>query len=184
VDVAFLGVGQIDKYGNVNSSYVGGTPGNYEMRLTGAGGAPEFLAYARRSVFTMKSGQFVNKLDYMTSPGYLTGGDSRYMAGMPLDSGPSLLVTQDAVFKFDPITKEMFLAGLHPGVKVETVKAKIPWDLKIADKLEVTVPPTEEEVKFIRTYGPDVSMGRKLQIEAIVNQVFRMIEKMEKQKNK
>ncbi|MGW8320542.1 MAG: CoA-transferase, partial [Thermodesulfobacteriota bacterium] len=74
VDVAFLGVGQIDKYGNVNSSYIG-NPDDYEMRLTGAGGAPEFAGHSKRSVYTMSGGEFVEKLDYFTSPGYVDGGN-------------------------------------------------------------------------------------------------------------
>jgi glutaconate CoA-transferase subunit B len=174
VDVAFLGVGQIDKYGNVNSSYIGDMD-NPEMRLMGAGGAPEFVGYANRTVFTMRGGQFVEKLDYFTSPGYIKGGNTRYQSAMPAGSGPSVLITQDAVFKFDPVTKEMYLAGLHPGVTVKQVKSEVPWDLKVANNLELTELPTEEALKLIRRYAPEISMGRKLQLEALVNQVFRVL---------
>jgi glutaconate CoA-transferase subunit B len=174
VDVAFLGVGQIDRYGNVNSSYIGDMD-NFDIRLMGAGGAPEFVGYARRTVFTMRGGEFVEKLDYFTSPGYIRGGTTRYESGMPAGSGPSILITQEAVFKFDPLTKEMYLAGLHPGVTVEQVKKEVPWELKVADKLEMTQLPTEEALGLIRRYAPEISMGRKLQLEALINQVFRVL---------
>jgi len=174
VDVAFLGVGQIDRYGNVNSSYIGDMD-NFDIRLMGAGGAPEFVGYAKRTVFTMRGGEFVEKLDYFTSPGYIRGGNTRYESAMPAGSGPSVLITQEAVFKFDPVTREMYLAGLHPGVTIEQVKKEVPWTLKVADKLEITELPTEEALGLIRRYAPEISMGRKLQLEALINQVFRVL---------
>ena len=182
VDVAFLGVGQIDKFGNVNSSYVGDID-NFEIRLMGAGGATEFVGYAKRTVFTMRGGQFVNKLDYLSSPGYVDGYDSRYAAGMPAGSGPSVLITQEGVFKFDPVTKEMYLYGLHPGVTVEQIKAIVPWDLKVADKLKITEIPSESDIKLIRNFAPEISMGRKLQLETLINQVFAVLAKAQDKKN-
>ncbi len=174
VDVAFLGVGQIDKYGNVNSSYVG-DPDNYEMRLTGAGGAPEFAGHAMRGVYTMSGGEFVEKLDYFTTPGYVDGGNSRYEAGMPEGSGPSALITRQGVFRFDNNTKEMYLAGIHPGSNVEEIKAEVPWDLKVADPLEVTQLPSKEEVNIIRDFAPDISMGRSLYVELITRKVIEVL---------
>lgn len=176
VDVAFLGVGQIDRFGNVNSSYIGDMD-NFEIRLMGAGGAPEFVGYAKRTVFTMRGGEFVEKLDYFTSPGYIRGGNTRYEAGMPENSGPSALITQEAVFRFDAVTKEIYLAGLHPGVTVEQVKKAVPWDLKVAEKLEITELPTEAALALIRRYAPEISMGRKLQLEALINRVFSVLAK-------
>ena len=76
VDKAILGVGQVDRYGNINTSFMGGTP-KTGMRLTGAGGAPDFVSYAKETILTLKGGDFVEKLDYFTSPGYLGGGDER-----------------------------------------------------------------------------------------------------------
>jgi len=81
VDVCFLGVAQIDKFGNVNTTVVGDYY-NPQVRLPGAGGAPDFLSYAKRTILTMRGGEFVNKLDYLTSPGYLEGGDSRDKSGL------------------------------------------------------------------------------------------------------
>jgi glutaconate CoA-transferase subunit B len=181
VDVAFLGVGQIDKYGNVNSSYIG-NPEDYEMRLTGAGGAPEFAGHSKRSVYTMSGGEFVDKLDYFTTPGYVDGGHSRYEAGMPEGSGPSALITTKGVFKFDEQTKEMYLAGIHPGATVEEIREQVPWDLKLADPLEVTGLPSEEEVRIIRTFAPDISVGRTLYVELLTRRVLDVLSKAAERK--
>jgi glutaconate CoA-transferase subunit B len=181
VDVAFLGVGQIDKYGNVNSSYIG-NPEDYEMRLTGAGGAPEFAGHSKRSVYTMSGGEFVEKLDYFTTPGYVDGGHSRYEAGMPEGSGPSALITTKGVFKFDEQTKEMYLAGIHPGATVEEIREQVPWDLKLADLLEVTRLPSEEEVRIIRTFAPDISVGRSLYVELLTRRVLDVLSKAAERK--
>ena len=175
-DVAFLGVGQIDKYGNVNSSYIG-NPDDYEMRLTGAGGAPEFAGHSKRSVYTMSGGEFVEKLDYFTTPGYVDGGNSRYEAGMPEGSGPSALITTKGVFKFDDDTKEMYMEGIHPGATVEEIKAQVPWDLKVADPLEVTKLPSKEEVNIIRAFAPDISAGRSLYVELLTRSVLDVLSK-------
>ena len=177
VDVAFLGVGQIDRYGNMNSSYIKGESGEYEMRMMGAGGAPEFVGYCGRSVLTMKGGEFVEKLDYFTSPGYVDGGGTRYEAGMPEGSGPEILITTRGLFRFDKKTKEMYLAGLHPGNTVEDVRKEIPWDLKVADRLETTRLPTEKELSIIRHFAPEISMGRKLQLETLITRLFKLLEK-------
>ncbi len=174
VDATFLGVGQIDRYGNMNSSYLG-DPDDYTIRLTGAGGAPEFVGYAGRAILTMSGGTFVEKLDYFTSPGYLTGGNARYEAGMPAGSGPSVLITTRGVFKFDAVTKEMFLAELHPGATLEAVRAEVPWDLKVADTLKTTPAPTGEEIAILRSFAPDVVMGRKLQLEVVMQQVIKLL---------
>jgi glutaconate CoA-transferase subunit B len=181
VDVAFLGVGQIDRYGNVNTSYIG-DPDDFQMRLAGAGGAPEFAAHSMRCVYTLSGGEFVETLDYFTTPGYLSGGTSRYEAGMPEGSGPSTLISPQGVFRFDPETKEMFLAGLHPGITVEEVQAHVPWDLKVADRLEVTRLPSDEEVRIIRAFAPEISIGRSLSVELLTRRVFQVLSKAAERK--
>jgi len=180
VDVSFLGVGQIDKFGNMNSSYIG-DPDNYEFRMTGAGGAPEFVGYSGRTILTMLGGEFVETLDYFTSPGYLEGGNSRYEAGMPEDSGPEILISNKGVFKFDQVTKEIYLSEIHPKVNLADIKSAVPWDLKISDSLIETAPPSETEIEIVRNFAPEISMGRALQIETLINRVFRLLEKNSKQ---
>lgn len=173
VDVCFLGVGQIDKYGNLNTTVIG----DYykpTMRLPGSGGAADFISYAKRTVLTMLGGNFVNKLDYFTSPGYLDGGDSRDKSGLfPQGSGPSMLLTTKGVFRFDPETKEIYLAQIHPRVTIEDVKKDVPWDLKIAPDLSESPHPTDEEIEFIRRFAPAMSAGRELSLELTIANMMK-----------
>lgn len=165
VDVCFLGVAQIDKFGNVNTTVVG----DYykpKARLPGAGGAPDFLSYAKRTILTMRGGEFVNKLDYFTSPGYLDGGDSRDKSGLfPKGSGPTMLLTTKGIFHFDEKTKEIYLAQVHPGVTVEKIRKDVPWNLKVADKVTETERPSDEEIDFVRRFAPTEVVGRKMMYE-------------------
>lgn len=168
VDVCFLGVGQVDKYGNLNTTCVG----DYykpKVRLTGSGGAADFISYSKRTILTLLGGQFVNKLDYVTSPGYLEGGDSRDKSGLfPKGTGPTMLLSTKGVFRFDPVTKEMYLAQIHPRCTVDDIRKDVPWDLKVADDLKVTPPPTDEEIDWIRQFAPAQAAGRKIAMELII----------------
>jgi glutaconate CoA-transferase subunit B len=144
------------------------------MRLPGSGGAPEFIAYAKKTVLTMRGGEFVDKLDYLTSPGYLSGGNSRESSGLfSKGTGPSMLLTTKGVFRFDPETKEMILTQVHPGITVDRVRKDIPWDLKIADTITETPPPTREEIDFIRRFAPGDSVGRKVMMELGMMNAFK-----------
>lgn len=173
VDVCFLGVAQIDKFGNVNTTVIGDYY-NPKMRLPGSGGAADFLSYARHTVLTMRGGEFVEKLDYFTSPGYLDGGDSRDRSGLfPSGSGPSMLLTTKGVFRFDERSKEMYLLQLHPGVSVDMVRKDVPWDLKVAEHVSMTEAPTDEEIDFIRRFAPTEAVGRKIMYEYGVMNAFR-----------
>lgn len=173
VDVCFLGVAQIDRFGNINTTVIG----DYlkpKTRLPGAGGAPEFMSYAKNTILTMRGGEFVEKLDYFTSPGYLDGGDSRDASGLfPKGSGPKMLLTTKGVFHFDEHTKELYLAKLHPGVTIDIVRKDVPWDLKIADPLAQTEPPTDAEIDFVRDFAPTESVGRKLMYQLGVENAFK-----------
>ena len=165
VDTCFLGVAQIDRFGNINTTVIGDYT-NPHMRLPGSGGAPEFISYAKKTILTMRGGEFVEKLDYLTSPGFLDGGESRDASGLfPEGSGPAMLLTTKGVFRFDEITKEICLAQLHPGITVLMVKKDIPWDLKVADHLTETPPPSDEEIDFIRRFSPADSVGKKVMME-------------------
>ena len=175
VDVCFLGVGQVDKYGNVNTTVIG----DYykpTLRLPGSGGAADFLSYAKRTVLTMLGGNFVKKLDYFTSPGFLDGGDSRDKSGLfPKGTGPSMLLSTKGVFRFDPQTKEAYLAQIHPRVTVEDVKKDVPWDLKVASDLSETPHPTDEEIDFIRCFAPAQSAGRELALELTITNMMKQL---------
>ncbi len=173
VDVCFLGVGQIDKFGNLNTTAIGGyeTP---RVRLPGAGGAPDFMSYSKRTVLTMRGGEFKEKLEYVTSPGYLDGGDSRERSGLfPPGSGPSMLLTTRGVFRFDSVTKELYLQEIHPGVSLEGVRKEVPWDLKVSPELGQTAAPRDEEIDFIRKFAPGEALGRELGAELVTRHFLR-----------
>jgi glutaconate CoA-transferase subunit B len=162
VDKAILGVGQVDRYGNINTSFMGGTA-KTGMRLTGAGGAPDFVSYAKETILTLKGGEFVEKLDYRTSPGYLGGGDERDRCGLfPRGSGPSMMISTEAIFRFDKNTKEVYLEALLPGVDPNKIKSKVPWELKVANPIKSFPIPTEEEINYIRTFAPQHCIPREI----------------------
>ena len=161
VDVAILGVADIDRFGNINTTVVG----DYlrpRLRMGGAGGAPEFLAQSRKSVLTMRGGHFVETLDYLTSPGYLKGKPERDNTHhFPLESGPRVLVSRKGVFRFDAETGEIYLDALAPGQSTESVQADIPWRIRVAHDLGAVAFPSEEEIDFIRHFDITVSLPRR-----------------------
>lgn len=176
VDVCFLGVGQIDKYGNLNTTVIGDYL-NPKMRLPGSGGAADFISYSKRTVLTMRGGEFVEKLDYFTSPGYLEGGDSRDRSGLfPKGSGPSKLITPKGVFQFDDITKELYLAQIHRGVDIEQIKKEVPWELKVSENLTQTEPPSSKEIDFIRHFAPAAAMGTETAIDLALGNIIKELE--------
>ena len=161
VNKAFLGVGQIDKYGNINTSYLGMPP--EAQRITAAGGAPEFYAYARETILTMKGKGFVEKLPYRTSAGFMGGGDERERSGRYTPgSGPSVLITSKGIFKFHKETKEMYLDALFPGMTVDDVRADVPWDLQVAEKIQSFPVPNDEEIDYLRRFSPASSLPNQV----------------------
>jgi glutaconate CoA-transferase subunit B len=133
-------------------------------------------------VITVRGGEFVEKLDYCSSPGYLAGGDSREKAGFPPGTGPSILISAQGVFGFDKKTKELYLRGCFPGVEVEDIKKNIPWSLKVAPKLEKIAPPPEEHLRIIREFAPGLVMRKSKDRTKLVNRVVEFI--MDKQEKK
>lgn len=151
VEVALLGGAQIDRFGNLNTSVIGDYNAP-KTRLPGSGGACEIAVNAQRVFYIMylKRRAFVEQLDFMTSPGYLSGGDARQREGIP-GSGPQLVITDKALFNFDNASHEMQLISLHPGVTLEQVEASVAWKLKRIETLAETPIPTAEELYQIRT---------------------------------
>lgn len=150
VDYAFLGGAQIDKYGNINSTLVG----DYykpKVRFPGSGGANDFASFCWNTmIMTVHSkARFVEKCDFITSPGYLTGAGAREAAGLP-KGGPFKIVTDLAVMGFDDKTKAMMIESLHPDVDVEKVQSETGFELIVPDKIGRTEPPTEQELTILR----------------------------------
>ena len=151
VDVGFLGAAQVDRFGNINTTVIGGDYAKPKVRLPGAGGAPEIASNAKETWIIIKQTQrsFVSKLDFMTSVGHLDGGDSRVKSGAR-GKGPTAVITDMGVLTPDPVTRELTLTALHPRVSVEQAKANTGWDLKVAPRLPVTKAPTAAELATLR----------------------------------
>jgi glutaconate CoA-transferase subunit B len=150
VEVAFLGGAQIDRFGNLNTTVIGeyARPG---VRLPGSGGACEIATNARRVFVIMRLSKrsFVERVDFVTSPGHLGGGGERDSLGLP-GCGPKLVVTDRCVFHFHAQTREMVLESLHPGVTQEEVLAEVGWHLRVAPDVGETEPPTAAELRLLR----------------------------------
>lgn len=150
IDVGFLGAAQVDRFGNINTTVVG----DYRdpvTRLPGAGGAPE-IATSAREVFILLNHTrraFVETLDFVTSVGHATGGDSRARMGLP-GAGPTVIITDIGVLRPDPVTKEFVLTAVHPGRTVDDAIAATGWDLKVSDAVKETASPTAEELRELR----------------------------------
>ncbi|MCG6894174.1 MAG: CoA-transferase [Desulfobacteraceae bacterium] len=155
VDVSFIGGAQVDRFGNLNTSYIDGGPAG-RSRLPGSGGACDLACLARRHVIVMKHERrrFVQRVDYITSPGWGDGGDWRQSVGLPR-GGPAAVITTLGVFGFDPQSREMMLRSRHPGVTRKEVIDQTGWPVQIQDPSAFTQAPTEEELATIRRFDPE-----------------------------
>ena len=153
-DYGFLGAAQVDVYGNINSSIIGDHDAP-KVRLPGSGGAND-IASLCREVFVVTAHErrrFVEQVDYITSPGNLSGGTSRRDAGL-IFGGVTTVITDLALLDFEPDSGRMRLAGLQPEVTVEAVAANTGFELLIADELRNLAPPTTEELGVLRALDP------------------------------
>jgi len=152
VDYAFLGGAQIDMYGNLNSSMIGTDYRKPKVRLPGSGGAADLATNCWKVMIVTphEKRRFVPKVDFITSPGYLTGGNSRYEAGLPERTGPFKIITDLAIMDFEEKTKRMRVISLHPGVTVEKVKENTGFELLVKEDLVTTPEPPEDWLKILR----------------------------------
>ena len=155
VDLGFVGAAQIDEFGNINTTYIG----SFEkptVRLPGSGGGNDIISSARRIVVIMthEKRKMVKKLDYLTSPGFLDGPGARERIGL-LGGGPSLVVTNLCQMDFDPETKRIRLATVHPGVAAQQVVENSGFDLIIPKEVPTTELPTHEELELLRAIDPN-----------------------------
>ena len=150
VTVGFLGAAQLDKFGNINTTVIGDYF-NPKTRLPGGGGAPEIATSCQEIFITCKQGKraMVDKIDFYTSFGHGDGGDHRQRLGIKT-KGPSLLITDMAVWKPDPTSREFVVASLHPGVTEEQVQETCGWKVTFAQDLTTTSPPTDLELSTLR----------------------------------
>jgi len=154
LDVGFIGGAQIDPYGNVNTTVIGSFA-KPRLRLPGSGGANDITSLCREVIIltSHEPRRFVEKVDFVTSPGHLTGGDTRERSGL-LFGRVSRVVTTLGVFGFAPDTRRMRLEAVHPGVSIDDIRAATPFALDTTDPVVVTAPPSERELSILRGLDP------------------------------
>jgi glutaconate CoA-transferase subunit B len=155
VDLGFIGGAEVDRFGNLNTSYVG-DPARPRTKLPGSGGGADIAILARRWVTLMahEPRRLVERVSYVTSPGHGEGEGWRQRHGL-LGGGPAAIVTTLAVLRFPAGGGEAYLASVHPGHSVEEVRAATGWDLRVADGVGATPAPTPDELAHIRRLDPD-----------------------------
>jgi glutaconate CoA-transferase, subunit B len=153
VNVGFIGGAEVDRFGNLNTTRIPQPEGF--IRLPGSGGGGDIASLSQKLliIMTHEKRRFVEKVGYVTSPGYGSGGNWRETQGL-VRGGPAAIITTLGVFRFHPETREAYLAQIHPGVEPDQVRAATGWDLKIAPDLSITPRPVAEDLSIIREYDP------------------------------
>lgn len=156
LDYGFMGGAQIDQYGNVNTSVLGAEYWKPKVRLPGTGGANDIASLCREVIIVTahERRRFVPKVDFVTSPAWLEGGDSRRRSGL-MFGGVSRVVTTLGVFGFEPETRRMRVEALHPGVTREHVQDHTGFALLDAPEITRTAPPAAEELEMLRALDPE-----------------------------
>lgn len=154
VDIGFLGAAEVDRFGNLNSTW--GHRQGQAVRLPGSGGACDIACLARRTVVLLEHdrSRLLERVNYVTSPGFGSGDTWRRAQGLPARSGPSAVITTLGVLRFTS-DGEAFLASVHPGVSVEDVLSNTGWTLRVADDLLETPSPADAELAVLRELDPD-----------------------------
>jgi acyl CoA:acetate/3-ketoacid CoA transferase beta subunit len=155
IDYGFLGAAMIDRFGNLNTTVIGDWR-DPAARLPGSGGANDVGSLCHKTIILMRQDRrrFVEKVDFITTPGYLDGPGARERAGLPLETGPFRVITQLGVYDFEEETKRMQLLALHPRVSIEEVVANTSFEILIPGEVEVTEPPSSEELSLLREIDP------------------------------
>jgi glutaconate CoA-transferase subunit B len=156
LDYGFMGGAQIDQYGNVNTSILGTDYWKPKVRLPGTGGANDIASLCREVIIVTahERRRFVPKVDFVTSPAWLDGGDARRRAGL-FFGGVSGVVTTLGLFGFDPETRRMRVEALHPGVTRAQVQEHTGFPLLEAAEVAQTAPPTADELAMLRALDPE-----------------------------
>jgi glutaconate CoA-transferase, subunit B len=152
MDYTFLGGAQIDAHGNLNSTMIGADYARPKVRLPGSGGANDLASFCWRILLVTNHDRrrFVEKVDFITSPGYLTGPGAREAAGLAPGAGPYRVITDLAIMGYDERTKRMEVISIHPGVTLSQVRDNTGFELGVREPLEHTAPPSETELRILR----------------------------------
>jgi glutaconate CoA-transferase, subunit B len=166
IDVGFLGAAQLDRFANINTTVVG----PYEkpkVRLPGAGGAPEISSSAKEVLIVANQSKrtFVDRLDFVTSVGFLTGGDSRERAGLS-GKGPVAVITDLCILRPDPVTRDLRVASVHPGISRDSIIANTGWAVRFEETCGQTEPPTAHELEVLRDLKARTAAAHGVQGEA------------------
>jgi glutaconate CoA-transferase, subunit B len=150
IDVGFLAAAQLDRFANINTTVVG----PYEkpkVRLPGAGGAPEISSSAKEVLIIVKQTKrtFVEKLDFITTVGFLTGGNSRELARLP-GNGPVAVITDLCILRPNPVSRELEVTRIHPGVSREMISKSTGWEIRFAETCATTDEPDPTELQTLR----------------------------------
>jgi acyl CoA:acetate/3-ketoacid CoA transferase beta subunit len=152
VDYTFLGGAQIDMYGNINTTMIGTDYEHPRIRLPGSGGANDLASFCWKTLVITPHDKrrFVSQLDFLTTPGYLTGPGAREVAGLPPGSGPYKVISTLALMGYDSLTKRMRVESLHPGVTKQDVMDNTGFEMLFTDSFSATPEPTEDELRILR----------------------------------
>ena len=155
VHAGFIGGAEIDRYGNINTSYIGDFD-DPDVKLPGTGGAPDIASMAERLIVIMnhEKHRLVKKVDYITSPGFLSGGNERKMAGLS-GGGPAVVITDRAILRPYGPENELHLAAYHPNHTVQEILKNTGWDLKSIPDVHETASPTKVELEALHQIDKD-----------------------------
>jgi glutaconate CoA-transferase subunit B len=159
IRTGFLSAAQIDRFGNLNSTVIGDYH-SPNVRLPGAGGAPEIAAFCGRTLIMLRQNRrsFVEKVDFVTSVGFYHGGDSRRELQVS-GGGPEAVITDLGILEPDPASREFVLTKVHAGVTAEVAVEATGWPLKVAEKVTETDPPSASELELLRSLAPSTDSG-------------------------
>jgi acyl CoA:acetate/3-ketoacid CoA transferase beta subunit len=156
IDFGFLGAAAVDAFGNINTTVIGDWE-HPKVRLPGSGGANDVGSFCWRTIFIMRNQSmrtFQKKLDFITTPGWLSGPGARERSGLPHGCGPYRIITQLGVYGFEEQTRQISLISVHPGYTVEDIQAASEFAIHLPAEVPVTAPPTEFERKILREIDP------------------------------
>jgi glutaconate CoA-transferase, subunit B len=152
IDFGFLGAAQMDMYGNINTTVIG----DHDLpksRLPGSGGANDVASFSRKliTIIARQSKRtFVDKLDFLTTPGFLNGPEARERVGLPQGTGPHRVITQLGLYGFDDKTKRLKLLSLHPGVTIDEIKENSSFDIMLPSRIRTSPEPSEKDLRILR----------------------------------
>ena len=155
IDYGFLGAAMIDTYGNINTTVIGDHD-RPRTRLPGSGGANDIGSLCWHTIIIMRQEKrrFLSRVDFVTTPGYLTGPGAREKAGLPEGTGPYRIITQLGLYGFDEVTKRLKLLAVHPGVTIGQIQENSELEILIPEHVETTQLPTEEERRLLHEIDP------------------------------